>query len=149
MFKKGLKASFPVVCCHQTTQGGPVVSIFTVMSSHLYPQGGSVTYCEHNVGLLLLRKRITACLQMNLRLATFRFHCAYELNSPSFASLLFSANLQRNISRNTVWLTCLCCCCCLDLLLIQQRLFFFFRETPQTARFKKTRTQGKQNSKVC
>lgn len=75
-FKKSLKASFSVVCCQPTTQGRHVVSIVTVMSSHLCPQGGSVTYCEHNVGLLLLRKRITACLQIHLRLATFRFHCA-------------------------------------------------------------------------
>lgn len=79
--QKGFKGKFsscvlPTNTGLGLTQGGPVVSVVTVMSSHLCPQGGSVTFCEHNVGPLLLRKCITACLQIHLRLATFRFHCA-------------------------------------------------------------------------
>lgn len=43
MYKKGLKASFPDERCQQTTKGGHVTNIVTVMSSSVRPQGGSVT----------------------------------------------------------------------------------------------------------
>lgn len=57
-FKKSLKASFPVVCCQPTTQGRHVVSIVTVMSSHL---------CETcNISIPL-------CLRVKFTLLRFTF----------------------------------------------------------------------------